>query len=174
MKTLLCASVLALCSVLFASTAVGQGLKERYDNPFIDDGAMRQAPFQWTTYDIVESRLEYDEYGKPWLHHFVTKDEARVVQELKDAYKHQRPIGPDIYVRGYIYLVQAKHWGFTLAHEGTNVQYQLHVLPGADGRGANLSLLALQRRVQNGAWKRTWFGFSPAGLDPYSANVRAY
>ncbi len=174
MKTVYFATAIALATMLCASTAVGQGVKERYNNPFIDDGVMRETPFQWTTYDVLESRVEYDEYGKPWLHHFVSKDENRVVEELKQAYRKQTPIGPNIYVRGFVYLVQAKHWGFTLAHEGTNVQYQLHVLPHPEGRGADLALLARQRRVQNAAWKRSWFGYSPVGLEPYSAKVKAY
>lgn len=173
MKTVWLAALLALTGLLFTSTATAQSLKDRYDNPFIDDGVMRDTPFQWTTYSVLEKRVEYDEYGKPWLHHFVSKDENRVVEELKQAYRKQTPIGPNIYVRGFVYLVQAKHWGFTLAHEGTNVQYQLHVLPTAEG-GADLALLALKRRVQNGAWKRSWFGFSPVGLKPYSAKIKAY
>ena len=172
-KVSICAFVV-IGTMLWVSTGWSQSIKERYGNPFIDDGAMTTSPFVWSGYDVLETRTNYDENGTPWLEHYVSKSEAKVVRELKQAYRKQKPVGPNVYVRGFIFLTQLKVWSFSLALEGTNVQYNIQVRPQLEGRGSILAMHARQRHIVNAYWKRAWYGFSPVGLDPYSASVRAY
>ena len=122
----------------------------------------------------METRAEYDDYGTPWLHHFVNKSEASVVAELKKAYRTQKPVGPDVYVRGFIFQVLQKTWSFTLAREGTNIHYVVHVIPKPERNGSSLALMGKERRVVSAAWKRAWYGFSPVGMKAYSGPIRAY
>ena len=162
-----------LGAAAFAPMEANAQIAERYDNPYIDDGTLKQSPFEWK-YEVVETRMIVDDYGKPWLHQYINEDPDKVVNELKRAYRTRKPIAPSVYVKGFVFLTMQQVWSFTIGKLGSNVQWNVWVIPNKEGRGCALALLARQRRTQSAVYKRAWFGFSPVGLEPYSTFIRAY
>jgi len=171
-RLLAAGALLATFGVLaLPAQAEAQEIK-RYDNPYIFDGVIREAPFE-LPFTIDQVRSEFDTNGRPKLNLYTRRKAADIEAEWKATFKAGREFAPHWVVVGHIFLVRKGNTAFTVQDTRGNGQHVILVMPDEATGGAILQVDARVRGNRNAAFRRVWMDFSPAGLEPYSIHLKA-
>ena len=166
-------AMMALFSIGLAVSSAAAQKGGKYNNEFIDDGTLEDSPLD-LDFNVTELRQRNNKYSRRIIDHYLANDYDAVVKDLKGRYKGSKPLANDFKIIGFIFLTQVQHWAFTLKEQSTGVEYVMEVMPNSEGQGTVIALHTRKYGVKSAAYKRSWFGSSPAAGKKHKLWIKAY